>query len=175
MSEHVQVTSPTLDRSPARTPEFVVGFDGSPSSRRALELAGLLGDVRGGHISVVYVAHMPAIDTLAPQVIVPARENLDQIEAELSSAAASILTASNSPWRFIRRDGDIAHELLATAEEAAATDDDRPRPVVIIVGSSDHRHDQWLGSVPRRLTRQNRIALAVVPSTTNVSSTGDTD
>ena len=63
MSEHTQVTSPTLDRSTAL--EFVVGFDGSPSSRQALELAGLLGDARGGHVSVVYVAHMPAVDTLA--------------------------------------------------------------------------------------------------------------
>lgn len=103
-------------------------------------------------------------------MVVPARENLDQIEAELNTAAASMLTAAGSPWRFIRRDGDVARELLATAEEAETSDDGAPRRVVIVVGSSDQRHDRWLGSVPRRLARQNRIALAVVPSDTDVGT-----
>ncbi|MDQ6750326.1 MAG: universal stress protein [Actinomycetota bacterium] len=142
--------------------EVVVGFDGSRCSLRALTTARQLADDHAGRVHVVYVAHVPAAAALSAQAIVGIRDGFDAIARELAEAASAVLGASGRRWTFQRRDGSIAHELLAAAEEL---DQSRGHArTVIVVGSAEHAYHRIGGSVPGHLAHQNRFALTVAPT-----------
>jgi nucleotide-binding universal stress UspA family protein len=140
---------------------FVVGYDGSPPAVRALDAAIRLLQDRTGSIEVVYVAHLPSVDSLSPGAVAEMETSFDEIAQELHTAATEQLRDREERWRFERREGPIAEELIA-----AATDIRDAHPgdtVVIAVGSSSHAMHRVVGSVAVSLARRSAVPLVVVP------------
>jgi nucleotide-binding universal stress UspA family protein len=146
---------------PAGNLYLVVGYDGSSPAVRALDAATRLLHGRTGSIEVVYVAHLPSIDALSPGAVAEMEVDFDDIARELYTAASEQLRDRDEPWRFERREGLIADELIAAA---AGIHDAHPGDtVVIVVGSSSHAMHRVVGSVAVSLARRSAVPLVVVP------------
>ena len=146
---------------PAGNLYLVVGYDGSPPAVRALDGAIRLLQGRPGSIEVVYVAHLPSIDSLSPGAIAEMETDFDDIARELLTTASEQLRDHEERWRFERRDGLIPDQLIAAAAgiHEAHPDD----TVVIVVGSSSHAMHRVVGSVAVSLARRSAVPLVVVP------------
>lgn len=146
---------------PAGNLYLVVGYDGSPPAIRALDAAIRLLHGRTGSIEVVYVAHLPSIDSLSPGAIAEMEASFDDIARELHAAASEQLRDREERWRFERRDGLIPDELIAAAADIGDT---HPGDTVVIaVGSSSHAMHRLVGSVAVSLARRSAVPLVVVP------------
>jgi nucleotide-binding universal stress UspA family protein len=146
---------------PAGDLHLVVGYDGSPPAVRALDAAVSLLLGRKGRIEVVYVAHVPSIDMMSPGALAEMETSFDEIEQDLRTTAAEQLLALEDGWGFERRQGNIADELIAAAEDVRdAHPGDR---VVIVVGSSSHATHRLVGSVAVSLARHSPVPLVIVP------------
>jgi len=146
---------------PAVNLYLVVGYDGSSPAIRALDAAIRLLHGRTGSIEVLYVAHLPSLDALSPGAVGEMEANFDDIAQELYAAASEQLRDLDERWRFERRGGLIADELIAAA---AAIHDAHPGDtVVIVVGSSSHTMHRVVGSVAVSLARRSAVPLVVVP------------
>jgi len=162
-------TAGTLAAAPDAPVYAVVGFDGSRSSLRAVDAAARLLHDRPGGMEIVYVAHLPAIAAadLDGQASAELRQGLDDTARELSVEVrehlqSSHLRAAAQHWHFQRRDGAIADQLIATADELRL----RRGPgaaVVIVVGRSEHGYHHVLGSVPQALERHDHYPVIVIP------------
>jgi len=147
----------------------VVGFDGSASSLRALDAAARLLHDRPGGMEIVYVAHVPAIALadIRGDASAQVRQSFDAATRELSAEVRTHLQANHlrgaaQRWHFQRRDGAIADELIAVADELRR----RRGPettVVIVVGRSEHGYHHVLGSVPQALERHDHFPVMVIP------------
>ena len=140
---------------------LVVGYDGSPPAIRALDGAIRLLHGRAGSIEVVYVAHLPSIDSLSPGAIAEMETDFDDIGRELLSTASEQLRDREERWRFDRREGLSPDELIAAAtgiRDAHPADN-----VVIVVGSSSHALHRLVGSVAVGLARRSPVPLVIVP------------
>jgi hypothetical protein len=140
----------------------VVGFDDTEPSRRALLSAVDFLQGRPGRLEVVFVAHLPSTLALAAQAIAGAEEGLDAEAKDLAKTVDEILRDTDLKWRFQRRDGEIAPELLAASEEELESEGPNT-PVVLVVGGSAHKIDRYLNSTPARVIRQDRFKVIVVP------------
>jgi len=146
---------------PAANLYLVVGYDASPPATRALDAAIRLLYGRAGSIEVVYVAHLPSIDSLSPDAVGEMEASFDDIAQELQTAASEQLRDHEERWRFERREGLVSEELIG-----AATDIRDAHPgdsVVIVVGSSSHAMHRVVGSVAVSLARRSTVPLLVVP------------
>jgi nucleotide-binding universal stress UspA family protein len=146
---------------PAANLYLVVGYDGSPPATRALDAAIRLLYGRAGTIEVLYVAHLPSIDSLSPGAVAEMEVSFDDVAQELHTAASEQLRGREERWRFERREGLVSEELIA-----AATDIRDAHPgdsVVIVVGSSSHAMHRVVGSVAVSLARRSTVPLLVVP------------
>lgn len=139
----------------------VVGYDGSPPADRALDAAIRLMAGRTGGITAVYVAHMTSTAMLSADAVVEIENDFDQIEKELKTAVGERLRGHVDDWGFERRQGQIAHELVAVAEETHSGHLDDT--VVIVVGSSSSAVHRMVGSVPVTLARHSPVPLVIVP------------
>jgi nucleotide-binding universal stress UspA family protein len=146
---------------PAADLRLVVGYDGSPPASRALDAAVRLLQGRTGRIDVVYVAHLPSMAALTPGAVGELETTFDDIERELRAVAAGQLRGSEHSWDFQRRQGLIAEELIAAAEDTGAAHPDAV--VVIVVGSSSLVAHRVVGSVAVSLARHSPFPLVVVP------------
>jgi nucleotide-binding universal stress UspA family protein len=100
---------------PAGDLYLVVGYDGSPPAARALDAAIRLLYGRAGTIVVVYVAHLPSIDSLSPGAVEEMEVTFDDISQELhASARASSTPTPATPWQS--RSG--AHRMPCTVWSA---------------------------------------------------------
>ena len=102
----------------------VVGFDGSASSLRALDAAARLLHDRPGGMEIVYVAHISAVAAadVGGEAAAGVRQSFDDATRELSAEVRTRLQASHlrgaaQRWHFQRRDGAIADELIAVADD----------------------------------------------------------
>jgi nucleotide-binding universal stress UspA family protein len=146
---------------PAANLYLVVGYDASPPATRALDAAIRLLYGRAGTIEVLYVAHLPSIDSLSPGAVAEMEVSFDDVAQELHTAASEQLRDREERWRFERREGLVSEELIA-----AATDIRDAHPgdsVVIVVGSSSHAMHRVVGSVAVSLARRSAVPLLVVP------------
>jgi hypothetical protein len=141
---------------------LVVGFDGTEPALRALRSAADVLEQRPGRIDVVFVAHVPSTVALAAQAISAVREGLDTEERDLAKKADEILGDSDVKWRFQRRNGEIAAELLAAGKEELDSEGPSTK-VVLVVGGSAHKIDRYLNSTPAKVIRQDRFEVFVVP------------
>ena len=140
---------------------LVVGYDGSAPATRALDAAVRLLQGRAGRIEVVYVAHLPAADSLSADAIGELELDFDDIAEELHTMAAEQLRGREERWEFGRRSGSIADELMAYAVglHEAHPDD----TAAIVVGSSTQAMHRIVGSVAVTLARRSPVPLVVVP------------
>jgi nucleotide-binding universal stress UspA family protein len=141
---------------------LVVGFDGTEPALRALRSAADVLQQRPGRMDVVFVAHVPSTVALAAQAISAVREGLDTEEGDLAKKADEILGDTDVKWRFQRRNGEIAAELLAAGKEELDSEGPSTK-VVLVVGGSAHKIDRYLNSTPAKVIRQDRFEVFVVP------------
>jgi nucleotide-binding universal stress UspA family protein len=146
---------------PAADLRLVVGYDGSPSARRALDGAINLLRGRAGSIDVVYVAHVPSIAALSPGAVGEIETGFDDVERELRTLAGEQLNGREARWGFERRQGAVVDELLAAAQDAGAAHPDAT--VVIVVGSSSQATHRIVGAVAVGLARHSPVPLVMVP------------
>ena len=163
-------TAGTLPGSPDAPVYAVVGFDGSASSLRALDAAARLLHDRPGGMEIVYVAHASAIAAAADiggEASAEVRQSFDDATRELSAEVRAHLQASHlrgaaQRWHFQRRDGAIADELIAVADELRRLRGPEAA-VAIVVGRSEHGYHHVLGSVPQALERHDHFPVVVIP------------
>jgi nucleotide-binding universal stress UspA family protein len=140
----------------------VVGFDGSESAARALDASALLISGRSGNVEVVFVAHLVSVAEMSTDGLSESLKAFDSVELECADAVRERLADVESRWRFQRRDGPIAHELIAVADELSHECGDDSQ-VVIVVGSAVHTLHHVVGSVPVALVRHAKYPIVVVP------------
>ncbi len=140
---------------------LVVGYDGSPPASRALDAAVSLLQGRTGRLEVVYVAHLSSTVMMSAGAIAEMESDFDEIEQELRAQAAEQLRGRVETWGFVRRQGLIADELIAAANDIRETHPDQI--VVIVVGSSSHVAHRVVGSVAVNLARHSPVPLVIVP------------
>jgi nucleotide-binding universal stress UspA family protein len=155
--------SPSMSTmTPAATDlRLVVGYDGSPPARRALDSAVRLLQGRTGRIELVYVAHLPSLAALSPGAVAELETDFNEVELELQTMAAEQLRGTEQSWGFQRRQGLIGEELIAAANEIGASRPDAT--AVIVVGSSSQVAHRVVGSVAVSLARHSPVPLIVVP------------
>ncbi len=150
------------DTRDPRAALLVVGYDGSPSSRRALETAADLLKRREGRLEVVFVAHQPATAPIPAEALAQLVVGFDEERVKLEQDAAAQLIHQPRPWRFQRRDGAVAAQLLAAADELHDRYGDSEH-IAIVVGGPAHRLHHLVGSVSAGLARSSRFPVIVVP------------
>jgi hypothetical protein len=163
-------TAGTLIGPPDTQVYAVVGFDGSASARRALDAASRLLNDRPGGMEIVYVAHLSALATAADvggRTSAEVLQSLDDATRELSEEVHAHLQTPHlwgaaQHWHFQRRDGAIADQLIAVADDLCYQHGP-DASVVIVVGRSEHGYHHVLGSVPRALERHNHYPVIVIP------------
>jgi nucleotide-binding universal stress UspA family protein len=146
---------------PAADLRLVVGYDGSPPASRALDAAVNLLRGRTGQIDVVYVAHMPSMASLSADAVSELEKDFDDVERELRTLAGEQLRGREVRWEFERRQGLIAEDLIAAANDIRAAHPDAT--VVVVVGSSSQLMHRVVGSVAVSLARHSPVPLIVVP------------
>jgi hypothetical protein len=119
-------------------------------------------DGHDGALEVVYVAHAPAGATLSAEAMAEVRNGFDDLEARLAGEVRSQLAASEPRWHFQRRNGVVAQELTAVADELRRQYGPQAR-IAIVVGGSAHKYHRVLGSVSMNLERADRFPVVVVP------------
>lgn len=162
MEQWVKPVAEKPGESSRRRLVVVVGFDGSQAANRALDAATQLISGRPGRIVVVYVAHLPAGAELSPEAQVETLKSFDTLQQEFTEAISSRLDAVEPRWSLQRRDGAVAHQLAAAAEQVSR-DHAHDASVVIVVGRAMHTYHHVVGSVPVALVRHARYPIVVVP------------
>jgi nucleotide-binding universal stress UspA family protein len=140
----------------------VVGFDGSESSFRALDAATQLISGRPGSLVIAYVAHLSAGAGFSSEALVESVKGFDAIEEQLNEAIRNRLEGVEPRWSLQRRDGIVAHEIIAVADQVSRDNCD-DATVVIVVGSAVHTLHHLVGSVPVALVRHAKYPVLVVP------------
>jgi nucleotide-binding universal stress UspA family protein len=140
----------------------VAGVDGSESGYRALGAATNLIKGRPGAIEVVFVAHIPAGMEMSADAQYEMSQGFDDAEREVSDAIRDRMQGVEQRWNFRRRDGMVAHELIAVADELHR-DYGSDSNVVIVVGGAEHAYHHILGSVPVALVRHATYPILVMP------------
>jgi nucleotide-binding universal stress UspA family protein len=151
----------TTATPPAGFLHLVVGYDDSPPASRALDAAVRLLEGRTGRIEVVFVAHLSSPVMMSPGAVAEMESGFDEIAAELRAAASEQLRGRVQAWGFERREGLIAQELIAVAEDIG--DAHAGETVVIVVGSSSHATHRVVGSAAVNLARHSPVPLVIVP------------
>ena len=163
-------TAGTLTRPPGSLVYAVVGFDGSAPALRALDAAARLLNDRPGGMEIVYVPHVSALITagdVGGRALADVLRSFDDATRDLSEEVrahlqATHLRAAAQHWHFQRRDGAIAGQLIAVADDLARQHGP-DASVAIVVGRSEHGYHHVLGSVPQALERHNHYPVIVIP------------
>ena len=160
LTTYPEQTAGTLTGPPDSLVYAVVGFDGSAAALRALDAASRLLNDRPGGMEIVYVAHPSALlagSDVGGRASAEVLQGFDDAARDLAGEVRARLQASHlrgaaQHWHFQRRDGAIAGQLIAVADDLRR----RHGPgasVVIVVGRSEHGYHHVLGSVPQALER----------------------
>jgi nucleotide-binding universal stress UspA family protein len=140
---------------------LVVGYDGSAPAVRALDTAVRLLKGRDGSIDVVYIAHLTSVEMMSADAIVEVEDSFDELAQDLRTQAGEQLAGVEERWRFERRQGPIAEQLIAAATEHP---DAHPGDTVaIVVGSSSQPVHRMVGSIAVSLARHAPAPLVIVP------------
>ena len=169
LTTNPEQTAGTLTGPPDTQVYAVVGFDGSAPALRALDAAARLLNDRPGGMEIVYVAHLSALiagGDVGGRASAEVLQGFDDATRELSDEVRAHLQATHlrgaaQHWHFQRRDGAIAGQLIAAADDLRR----RHGPgaaVVIVVGRSEHGYHHVLGSVPQALERHAHYPVIVI-------------
>jgi hypothetical protein len=83
-------------------------------------------------------------------------------ERRLADEVRARLDPTDPCWHFERRDGAVAHELIAVADELRRQRGPDAN-IVLFVGGSSPKHPHVAGSVSLHLAQADRFPLVVVP------------
>ena len=162
-------TAGTLTGPSDRLVYAIVGFDGSASSLRALDAAAWLLNDRPGGMEIVYVAHLPAMagTGLTGEASDDVLHSFDDNTRDLSEKVRAHLQASHlrgaaHRWHFQRRNGAIADNLIAAADDLRLRHGSDAE-VLLVVGRSEHGYHHVLGSVPAALERHVHHPVLIIP------------
>jgi nucleotide-binding universal stress UspA family protein len=158
----LEQTAGTAGTPPGAPVVAVVGFDGTQPAQRALDAAAELLRGRDGQLEVVYVAETPAGSAPPDDVKAQVSDRLDSPERRLPYQVRARLDPAEPRWHFQHRNGAVAHELMAAAEELRHQRGPDATIVLVVGGSSDHGADV-AGTVPVNLARADQFPLVVVP------------
>lgn len=153
---------PPVQIAPTGPVYAVVGFDGSEPSKHALDGAVRLLHGRSGAIDVVFVAHVPASAAMSATAVGEIVTGFEEEARRLEEHVRAVLEGGEHPFRFERRDGLVADELLAVAD-ALHAEHGPVATVVLIIGRSAHKYHHVAGSVAHALEWQDRYPLVVLP------------
>ena len=111
-------------------------------------------------MEIVYVAHPSALlagGDVGGRASAEVLQSFDDAARDLAGEVRARLQASHlrgaaQHWHFQRRDGAIAGQLIAVADDLRRRHGSGAS-VVIVVGRSEHRYHHVLGSVPQSLER----------------------
>jgi nucleotide-binding universal stress UspA family protein len=169
LTTYPEQTAGTLTGAPDSLVYAVVGFDGSAPALRALDAASRLLNDRPGGMEIVYVAHLPALlaGDVGGRASAGVLQSFDDAARDLAAGVRARLQASHlrgaaQHWHFQRRDGAIADQLIAAADDLRRQHGPGAS-VVIVVGRSEHGYHHALGSVPRALERHHHYPVIVIP------------
>jgi len=148
---------------------IVVGFDDSPESLHALDLAAMIGTPQSAALAIVHVRPKPKAFGLGLAGSVEYAQALDEIDTRVAVKAADRLAGYPGSWSVVIRSGNVGHELLAVADEVNAD--------LVVVG---HRsfgtvHDTVLGSTAASTVHHSRRSVLVAVASkamTNAESVG---
>jgi len=105
--------------------KFVVGYDDSPTARRALDFAIERAAAQGGSLVVAYVMEWSPYSFLTPQELEERHkrrtEELERAEKAIMGPIRDHLTASGVPFETVIRYGHIAEKLCDIARDHDAT------------------------------------------------------
>jgi nucleotide-binding universal stress UspA family protein len=146
------------DGQPARPTRLSVGFDGSDSSRAAVEWAGDEAARRGAQLRIVSAYHLPLVGD-ATYAWTP------------TEAYRGLLEGTEEGMRDIADAQRAAHPgLLVTTDPTAGPagssliEDGGPSDLVVVGASTHTRLAGWLfGSTAHYLVRESRSPVVVVP------------
>jgi nucleotide-binding universal stress UspA family protein len=158
----IEQTAGTANSGPSVPVVAVVGFDGSAPARRALDGAARLLHGRDGKLEVVFVASVPSIAGLSTEATAALETSLDDSVKQLSEEVRTRLEGVETRWHFQRRDGRVAHELLAAADELRRWYGSDAK-IVIVVGGSSHRYHRLFGSAALDVVRHDSYPVVVEP------------
>jgi nucleotide-binding universal stress UspA family protein len=156
-------TAGTAGRSPDDPVIIVVGFDGSEPAQHALDAAAGLLHGREGQLEVVYVGHVPATAALSRRTETSALASADNVEHRLAEEVRARLGSTEPRWHFQPRDGSVAEELLAVADELRSERGPDATIVLVVGGPSRNHHHEVGRSVSLTLADVDRFPLVVVP------------
>ncbi len=135
---------------------IVVGFDGSPTSRSALVFAGGLASRGDAELLVVLVGEPNPVWAVSPGATAADALETAELAEILRADTANQLDGLDVRWRFERRDGNPAEELLLAGRDVGAD--------VIVVGrSSGGLAKRMMGSLTSHVTREADRPVLVVP------------
>ena len=178
LATNLSQTAGTLPGSPDAPTYAVVGFDGSASSLRALDAAARLLHERPGGMEIIYVAHVPAIAAgadIGGNASAEVQQSFDDATRELSAEVRARLQATHlrgaaQRWHFQRRDGAIADELIAVADDLRRSAGRKPpwssssaAPSTDITTSWARSRRPWSGTIISRSSSSRRRRLASDP------------
>ncbi|ABP51046.1 MULTISPECIES: universal stress protein [Pyrobaculum] len=135
--------------------KIVVGYDGSPQAKRALEKAKSISEKFGSKIYVVHVidtAVLSLSDMFAsPTVLVSLREKAEQLIQEALSIAGP-----GAEGKIL--EGDPAHEIVKFAKDVGAS--------LIVVGARGLSTIRriLMGSVSSRVVQESPVDVLIVKS-----------
>jgi nucleotide-binding universal stress UspA family protein len=89
-------------------------------------------------------------------------KDFDTLEQQFAEAIRDRLDHVERRWTLERRNGSVAFELVAAADEVSR-DHGSDANVVIVVGSAMHTYHRVVGSVPVALVRHAKYPVLVVP------------
>jgi nucleotide-binding universal stress UspA family protein len=170
LTTNPEQTAGTLAGLPDTQVYAVVGFDGSAPARHALDAAARLLNDRPGGMEIVYVAHLSALlagGDVGGRASAEALQGFDDATRDLADEVRAHMQATHlrgaaQHWHFQRRDGAIADQLIAAAEDLRRKHGPGAA-VVIVVGRSEHGYRHVLGSVPQALERHAHYPVVVIP------------
>ena len=136
---------------------IVVGVDGSPESRRALEVTATLAAALGARIDVLHARTLAGFggrgDALPPPE--PLSETLAALEDQSHAECAEILDRYDVVWAFAVRPGRPVDALLGLLQEAPVD--------LIVIGSRGRGLAATLGSTAADLLNRSPVPVLVVP------------
>jgi len=159
----IEQTAGTAGSSPDDPVVVVVGFDGSEPAQRALDAAAGLLRGREGQLEVVHVTHVPASAALLNRSETSALASADSVERRMADEVRARLESTEPRWHFQPRDGSVAEELVAVADELRRERGPEATIVLVVGGPSRNHHHEIGGSVSLTLAEVDRFPLVVVP------------